>query len=119
MAEVTVNLNNRPADSEIEVPILGLFKNGTTTQIDEGRWERYKNYRGEGNYPEDGKIVFSTEQVREEAEVRAEAEEAVAAVQDLDELKKDELVALADARGIDSTGLNKGDLIHRLKEAGE
>jgi len=42
MAKVEVYLENRPDDSDIRIPGLGVFKNNTTTEVDEKVWRRFK-----------------------------------------------------------------------------
>lgn len=70
MASVTLNIEERPQGAEVEVPYLGLLKNGETAEIEDSRWERFKAYRGEGNFPEDGVVRIDTAAIKEEAEER-------------------------------------------------
>lgn len=103
MPSVRVNLGSRPKDTVVEIPILGAFKNGTTTEVDASRWRRFQEARGEGNYPEDGNLVIDTVKQREEAESFAKQlgeAEKTAEKQGVDSLKKDELTTLAASRGV-------------------
>lgn len=58
MAKVKVNLPNQPRGAEIEIPGLGLFKNGSTQEVDEVQVEAWRWYNQRpvtsGDRPEDG-----------------------------------------------------------------
>lgn len=44
MARLKVNLPNQPRGAEIEIPGLGLFKNGSTREVDEDQVEAWRWY---------------------------------------------------------------------------
>jgi len=46
MATVTVSYDNLPKGKEVEVVGLGLLVNGQDNEVDDARWERFKNSTG-------------------------------------------------------------------------
>jgi hypothetical protein len=107
MGTVTVKLSNRPEGAKVEIPYLGLFDNGSTTEVDDKKLARYhKAYGGEGD------VVVDSEQNKKDAEARSEA----AKVDDLHDLKVPQLRSLADAQGIDlPAGAKKDDVVDALE----
>lgn len=62
MPTVIVNLKNRPDGSVVEVPYLGAFKNGETTEVTQERWDRFVKYQpGAAHYAESGELKLVTE----------------------------------------------------------
>lgn len=110
MGTVTVRLDGRPNGALVEVPDLGLFPNGETTDVEEGRWQRYQLLHPEFDGDE---IVISTKQNREEAEEREEAMRALRGSDDLSDLNKDQLQGIARTVGVDPNQ-KKDDLVEDL-----
>lgn len=112
MATVEVYLDNRPDGSEVRIPGLGIFENGTTTELDEDVWERYKAANPDEDYDDDHTFEFSTQAYEERAEAIRRLEEE----EDLTDLKKDELVDVADTVGIpNADDMTKDELVEELE----
>lgn len=105
MATVTINQDNYPEGHELEVPYLGLFPNGQTSEVDDDAWDRFVAHTGfEGD-----ELVIDNSVVREEAEARAEAQELLHEPED--EVTKDALLKQAKALGIKGySTMNKDEL---------
>lgn len=108
---VKVQYDNLPADAEVEVPYLGIFKNGESREVDDAEWDRFVTA-----YPQNegvNTLELTTASAQEASEAYAQAAEA----ESLDELKKDQLAEIANASGIDDVkGKKKSELVEKLKE---
>lgn len=60
MATVEVYLENRVDGSDVRIPGLGVFKNNTTTTIDEQVWRRYKAAHPDEEYSDSHTFKFGT-----------------------------------------------------------
>lgn len=113
MATVKVSYDNLAEDAKVEVPYLGVFDNNSTTEVDSARWERFKrrNPQVEGD-----SIEFSTEQQKRDADAarKVSSLDASSAAELEDEHKKDELVEVAKALGIETSGKNKDQLSEEI-----
>lgn len=118
MPTVTINLENIPQGEMVEIPYLGYFENGVTTEVEQARWDRYVEYSGAAaRFSEDSdSLEISTEQQREEAEsARRLAELGGDTPEELeDEYKKSELVNMAESMGIETSSKNKDELAEEI-----
>lgn len=111
MAKVKVYLDNRPDGTDVRVPGLGVFENGTTTTVDEDVWRRFKAANPDSEYDDDHTFEFTTEAYEKRAEAYNRAQE-----EDLEELKKDELVEVATAAGVPSASdMTKDELVEEIE----
>jgi hypothetical protein len=109
MATAEVRLKNLPQGREVEIPGLGMFKNGGGKQkVDDRRWERFVEQNPQ--YADSDHVAITTTGAREQTEALQHDE-------DLTKMKKDELAALADAKGIETKGKTKDDLVKELTNA--
>jgi len=137
MATVEVKYDNLPQDAKVEVPYLGVFKNGSTTEVDERKWNRYlNNFPGAEQHRESGKLTLTTAEASRLSKARASAQDAARAsageqvggtvgssgsgAQDgsetpLEDRKKDELEDMAKALGIETEGKKKSELAEAIK----
>lgn len=120
MPSVKVALDNLPDGATVEVPYLGYFKNGTTTEVDQNKWDRFVNHSPVGaNFAEEDTLELTTEKQKEDAEAfKKLATLEGSSADDLeDDYKKDELVSLADSMGISTEGKNKDELAEDIAAA--
>lgn len=111
MATVEVYLDNRPDGSDVRIPGLGVFENGTTTTVDEDVWERFKATHPDIDYDDDHTFEFTTEAYEKRAEAYNRAQE-----EDLEDLKKDELVEVATATGVPgASDMTKNELVEEIE----
>lgn len=118
MPSVKVALDNLADDAEVEIPYLGKFKNNSTTEVDQVKWDRYVTLQpGADQLEGQDTLEVSTAQAAEQTEARAEAAETVEQTEDLNNLKKSKLVDLATALGIENPDqYNKDELIPLIEQ---
>lgn len=108
MPKVTVDLSVHPKGEELELPPLGLVKNGETTEFSETQWAQALA----SNPPWAANIENDTLTLTDEA--AAEVTEALNFEGDPEDLKKDELETLARAQGIETDGLTKAEIVEEM-----
>jgi hypothetical protein len=60
MPTVKVNLPNRPKGDKVEVPLLGVFENGTTTEVTQERWDYFTKHEAGKQYEGRSVITIGT-----------------------------------------------------------
>lgn len=116
MPSVKIALDNLPDDAEVEVPFLGLFKNNTTTQIEDDRWQFFlQNAQGSERYENTDTVEISSsnaEQVSEVTNARLDAVQNEA----LADYKKSELLEMARPLGIEGIeDMKKDELVEAIR----
>lgn len=114
MPSVKVALDNLPKDAEVEVPYLGLFKNNTTTDVDQDAWDRYQ-----ANWPgatEGDSLEVSTAAAEKASndheKLRLALEEG-----DIEDLNKGQVEKLAGTAGVETKGKTKDELVKEVKKS--
>lgn len=124
MPTVKIGLENLAEDAVVEVPYLGYFKNNTTSEVDQDKWDRFVNYNPVGATFAEGEDTFElttqkqnelSEQHAERLRVMADAGGDAEALED--ENKKDELISLAESMNIETEGKNKDQLAEEIASA--
>jgi hypothetical protein len=70
MPTVKVDLNNFPKGAKVGIPYLGEFENGTTTEVSQKVWDRYKRLQpGASKVEGDHLDVVSDPVVKQDAAV--------------------------------------------------
>jgi len=137
MATVEVKYDNLPQDAKVEVPYLGVFKNGSITEVDERKWNRYlTNFPGAEQYRESGKLTLTTADAAQQTKARSEAQDAArqaaraeaggpvgsgdsgaqgGSETPLEDKPKGELQKMASDLGIDTEGKKKSELAEAIK----
>jgi hypothetical protein len=151
MPKVKVDVPGMAKDARVEVPMLGVFKNRSTTEVSDAAWQRWVAHGGAGaaRYHSEDEVEFSGEEAARATEAHRALVEAtgraprrptpVAEVPEgglqrrapgerpetpggppeptaLDKRKKDELVELATAAGMDdASSKNKDELVEYLE----
>jgi hypothetical protein len=77
MPTVKVNYDNLAEGAEVEVPYLGLFKNGSSTEVDQRKWDRFVNNWPGARDLEGDTLEVGTESAKKASESHAEAVEAI------------------------------------------
>lgn len=116
MPSVKIALDNLPDDAEVEVPFLGLFKNNTTTQIEDDRWQFFlQNAQGSERYENTDTVEISSsnaEQVSEVTNARLDAVQNEA----LADYKKSQLLEMARPLGIEGIeDMKKDELVEAIR----
>lgn len=121
MPSVKVDLDNLPKGTLVEVPYLGGFENGTTTEVDEDRWNTFRTLSPNGQALPEGTDTYevSTAAQKEATEAHKDRTEAAGLTADEleDEHKKDDLIRLAESMGITTAGKNKDELAEDIANA--
>lgn len=138
MATVEIDYDNMPKDADLEVPYLGVFKNGSTSEVEDAKWERFlRNHPNPEPLREAGKLVLTTKAQRAESAARREAQQAAAASEGvstgrapsgaqagsegsgeptpLEDYNKSELEKMASNMDIDIEGKKKSELVEAIK----
>lgn len=134
MASVEIKYDNLPKGAKVEVPYLGVFENGSTTEVDDSKWNRYlNNFPGAEQYRETGKLVLGTAEARKLSEARSAAQDAAQEAQTspgggeasptdsgsqtpLEDRSKSELQEMARALQVeDADNKKKSDLVESIK----
>lgn len=95
--KVKVDLDNLPKGALVEVPNLGAFENGSTTEVSDARWERFVTHDPVGqHYADEDMYEVSTAKQKADTEAYASLSKS-----DPEDEKKAELVDRARLMGID------------------
>lgn len=135
MPQVKVAFDNIPEGQEVEVPYLGLFENGSTTEVDQDQWDRFvANAPGGERYEDQDTLEVGTEAAQRATEEHRTLREAALAettgqpadqeseseteAKPLSDYKKDELVEMAKGRIEGASDMKKDELVEALSEEG-
>lgn len=123
MAKVKVSKENVPKGTTVEVPDLGYFPNGETTELDDTVWKRYRLQHGL-DLPDNHTVELNVggSPVREPIRLEETEGSPVGAEpepQNIDNMRKDQLVDLAESRGINTEGKKADELREALSPGSE
>jgi hypothetical protein len=77
MPTVRVNYDNLKEGAKVEIPYLGVFENGSTTEVDQRKWDRFvANWPSAGSLEGDT-LELGTESANKASESHADAVEAI------------------------------------------
>lgn len=138
MATVEINYDNVAKGTKLEVPYLGVFENGSTSEVDDVKWERFlRNHPNAEALREAGGLTLTTKAQKAASAARREAREAAAAsegsgtgdaspgaqggsggdtdAKPLEDHNKSDLEEMASGMGIDTEGKKKSELVEAIK----
>lgn len=81
MAKVKVDLESVPQGQKLEVPYLGVVENGSTKEVTDAQWERYKRYWPGAEGVEGDTLEITTKSAADATKAAAELRASVRAEQ--------------------------------------